>query len=137
EPGDVLLLQGPLGAGKTSMTKGIARGAGSADLVNSPTFVLINEYKGRLKLYHADLYRLEEAEEIAVLDLSDHTADGVLIAEWPERGQGLLPEAHVLVQIETDGETQRRITLSAKPGRPQRLLAALSTSVPAASGVHD
>jgi tRNA threonylcarbamoyladenosine biosynthesis protein TsaE len=126
EPGDVVLLQGPLGAGKTAMTQGIGRGTGSNDLVNSPTFVLINEYRGRVKLYHVDLYRLEDPDEIAQLDLPGYTSDGALIVEWPERGAGLLPEEHLHVAIEHDGEGERRITLTAFGERPARLLRALS-----------
>ncbi|HEY7295389.1 MAG TPA: tRNA (adenosine(37)-N6)-threonylcarbamoyltransferase complex ATPase subunit type 1 TsaE [Dehalococcoidia bacterium] len=126
EPGDVVLLQGPLGAGKTAMTQGIGRGTGSNDLVNSPTFVLINEYRGRVKLYHVDLYRLEDPDEIVQLDLPGYTSDGALIVEWPERGAGLLPEEHLHVAIEHDGEGERRITLTAFGERPARLLRALS-----------
>jgi tRNA threonylcarbamoyladenosine biosynthesis protein TsaE len=132
EPGDTVLLQGPLGAGKTAMTQGIGRGVGSSDLVNSPTFVLINEYRGRVKLYHVDLYRLEEPSEIVALDLPGYTAGGVLIVEWPERGQGLLPDEHLLVEIEHDPvrECSRTIRLTPTGERARRLLAALE-SVPA------
>jgi tRNA threonylcarbamoyladenosine biosynthesis protein TsaE len=127
EPGDTVLLQGPLGAGKTAMTQGIGRGAGASDLVNSPTFVLINEYRGRVKLYHVDLYRLEEPSEIIALDLPGYTADGALIVEWPERGEGLLPDEHLLVEIEHDPvcECSRTIRLTATGERARRLLAAL------------
>ncbi len=126
EPGDVVLLQGPLGAGKTAMTRGIGRGAGSNDLVISPTFVLMNEYRGRLPLYHVDLYRLEKADEIVALDLPGYTLDGALIVEWPERGEGLLPVEHLLVEIEHTGETERYIRLSATGSRHPHLLAEIS-----------
>lgn len=99
DEGDVVLLQGELGAGKTTLTQGLARGAGSDELVNSPTFILVNEYRGRVKLYHADLYRLEDPDEVLALDLPGATLDGALVVEWPERGGGLLPAEHLLVRL--------------------------------------
>jgi tRNA threonylcarbamoyladenosine biosynthesis protein TsaE len=97
--GDVVLLQGELGAGKTTLTQGLARGAGSDELVNSPTFILVNEYRGRVKIYHADLYRLEDPDEVWALDLPGATLDGALVVEWPERGADALPAEHLLVRI--------------------------------------
>jgi tRNA threonylcarbamoyladenosine biosynthesis protein TsaE len=127
--GDVVLLQGELGAGKTAFTRGIARGAGSPDLVNSPSFVIINEYEAPARLYHADLYRLTSPDEIAALDLPGYTRDGVLIVEWPERGPELLPAEHLLVRLEDIGGDRRRITFVPRGPRAHELAAALRTAL--------
>jgi tRNA threonylcarbamoyladenosine biosynthesis protein TsaE len=128
EPGDVFLLQGDLGAGKTTFTQGFAVGAGTDELVNSPTFVLMNEYRGRLRVYHADLYRLDAPEEVAALDLANASLDGALLVEWPERGDGLLPAGHLLVQIEHAGIQDRVITLIPRGERAEELLHELPVS---------
>lgn len=128
EPGDVFLLQGDLGAGKTTFTQGFAVGAGTNELVNSPTFVLMNEYRGRLPVYHADLYRLDAPEEVAALDLANASLDGALLVEWPERGDGLLPAGHLLVQIEHAGIQDRVITLIPRGERAEALLHELPVS---------
>ena len=96
QPGDVILLSGELGAGKTVFVQGIARGLGFDGSVSSKSFVLMGEYAGRLTLYHADLYRLEDPEQVQDLALDEISADGVLVVEWPERaGEGVLPEEHL------------------------------------------
>jgi tRNA threonylcarbamoyladenosine biosynthesis protein TsaE len=122
EPGDVFLLHGDLGAGKTTFTQGFARGAGSAELVNSPTFVLVNEYRGRLPVYHADLYRLDDPDEVERLDLANASLDGALLVEWPERGDGLLPAEHLLVRIEHAGPEERLLALVPHGRRYEQLL---------------
>ena len=109
--GDVVLLSGTLGAGKTAFVRGLAAGLGidPAD-VSSPTFTLVHEYRGgRLALYHADLYRLDAAatNDLGLEEMG--VADGVLAIEWPERLSHLLPGA-VTVTMEIEGETSRRIT---------------------------
>jgi tRNA threonylcarbamoyladenosine biosynthesis protein TsaE len=109
--GDVLLLSGNLGAGKTAFVRGLAEGLGiSPDDVSSPTFTLIHEYRGgRLKLYHADLYRLERAatEDLGIEELG--AADGVLAIEWPDRLSHAIEGARC-VDIEVVDEQTRRIT---------------------------
>ncbi len=88
EPGDVVLLQGDLGAGKTVFTQGIAAGLEIEGTVNSPTFTLLKEYFGRLPLYHFDLYRIESPDEVESLGFEDYfDSDGVSVVEWAERGE--------------------------------------------------
>lgn len=128
ESGDVVLLQGDLGTGKTTFTQGYAAGAGSNELVNSPTFVLVNEYRGRLPIYHADLYRLDSPDEVEALDLTHASLDGALLVEWPERGDHLLPAEHLLVQIEHAGVQERVITLVPRGQRAEDLLRDLPIS---------
>lgn len=126
--GDVLLLQGPLGAGKTALAQGIGAGLRVETTVNSPTFVLMARHRGALPLYHADLYRLTSPEEVAELALDEQASDGVLLVEWPERGLEVLPEEHLLVVIESTAERpqERRITLVAAGDRYRRVLDGLS-----------
>jgi tRNA threonylcarbamoyladenosine biosynthesis protein TsaE len=108
-PGDVVLLRGELGAGKTTFTQGLAVGAGTDETVNSPTFILVNEYRGRLPIYHADLYRLDDPNEVLALDLPGSSLDGALVVEWPERGEGLLPPEHLLVTLAHLGPEAREL----------------------------
>ena len=112
-PGDVVLLSGDLGAGKTAFVRGLALGLGaSPDEVTSPTFTLLHEYRGgRLPLHHADLYRLEtaEVEDLGLDELA--SGGGVLAIEWPDRLVRPWPEA-VRVHLHHASETTRRITIS-------------------------
>ena len=109
-PGAVVLLHGDLGAGKTAFVRGLARGLGaSADDVSSPTFTLIQEYRGRVTLYHVDLYRLKPIE-VADLGLDELTDGAVVAVEWAERWPDAPPGAWV-VQILSAGENERRISI--------------------------
>lgn len=113
-PGDVVLLYGDLGAGKTAFVRGLAQGLGAdpAD-VSSPTFTLVQEYRGRVTLYHVDLYRLEE-REVDDLGLEELVlGDGVVAIEWAERWRGR-PDDVIDVRIEDEGEERRRITVSGR-----------------------
>jgi tRNA threonylcarbamoyladenosine biosynthesis protein TsaE len=115
QSGLVLGLSGDLGAGKTQLVKGFARGLGITERVHSPTFALVNIYaSGRLTLFHLDLYRLETRERILAAGLEEYlTPDGVTVIEWAERwfgnDSGKNLQVH-RVQFETLGETERRIT---------------------------
>ncbi len=117
-PGDLLLLLAPFGAGKTHLAKGIAAGLGAdPDDVNSPSFVVINEYAAgpehdAMPIYHADLYRIETAHDLATIGLEDCIGgDGVCVIEWAERGEALLPRDRLVVRIEPIGETSRLLRL--------------------------
>ena len=125
--GDVVLLSGELGAGKTVFVQGMARGLGFEGSVSSKSFVLLGEYPGRVKLYHADLYRLEAAEEVAELALDELSADGVLVVEWPERaGDDVLPKEHVRVEFEVTGEEERAVRISGVGERIEDIIGRLS-----------
>ncbi len=107
-PGDIFLLVGSLGAGKTCLTQGIAWGLGITEYTPSPSFVLIREFYGRLPLYHIDLYRLYHIEEIADLGLDDYLyGSGVCVIEWAEKGLSLMPQEHLLIEIGFLDDTER------------------------------
>ena len=111
--GDVVLLFGDLGAGKTAFVRGLARGLGAApEEVSSPTFTLVQEYPGRVTLYHVDLYRLEPAE-VDDLGLEELVlGEGVVAIEWAERWTGRPDDVHE-VRLEEAGEDRRRVTIRA------------------------
>ena len=120
--GDVVLLHGDLGSGKTTLAKGIAAALRIDAVVSSPSFALVNEYEGGLlapvsKLYHLDLYRLHGADELASIGFEDFLApsDGATLIEWPERAAEMLPERYLLIEITAIGEDRRRLRLTPKP----------------------
>ena len=124
--GDVLLLSGDLGTGKTCLTQGIGRGLGCKGNVNSPSYVLMNEYSGRETLYHADLYRIEDVEELDDLGLWDYAERGVLVIEWPERGPDLLPGDGLVIELRFgDVERQRRLRFMPRGARGEAIVRAL------------
>jgi tRNA threonylcarbamoyladenosine biosynthesis protein TsaE len=124
--GDVLLLSGELGAGKTLFVQGLARGLGFDGPVSSKSFVIMGEYAGREKLYHADLYRLDDPAQVQDLALDEMTSNGVLAVEWPERAGGVLPEDDSLhVRFEVTSEETRRLHIEPRGERATLLAAAL------------
>ena len=111
--GDVVLLHGDLGAGKTTLTQGIAAGLGVPEAVQSPTFTLVGEHRGvALTLHHLDLYRLDDPSELESFGYETYLApeDGVSVIEWPERAGDWLPDAFWLVQIAHLGGDRRLVT---------------------------
>ncbi len=111
QPGDVLLLEGDLGAGKSELTRGIARGLGVAETVTSPSFTILNVYEsGRCPLYHFDWYRLESAEELYELGMDEYLGgDGIAVVEWPGRCPDAVPEGAVRIRMTAAGENERLI----------------------------
>jgi tRNA threonylcarbamoyladenosine biosynthesis protein TsaE len=116
KPGTIFALTGELGCGKTLLTRGIAEGLGVPSRhINSPTFVLVNEYKGRMPIFHMDLYRLgniDDGFEIGIMDYFNRTSEGVMLIEWAEKMASLLPEDVIKVEYEILGEEKRRIVFS-------------------------
>ena len=108
-PGDVILLEGPLGAGKSELARGIARGLGVEETVTSPSFTILNVYtSGRIPLYHFDWYRLESEEELYELGMEEYLGgDGVALVEWPGRCPDALPEKFMMIEILPEGENRR------------------------------
>ncbi len=128
--GEVICLAGQLGAGKTVFAQGIGRGWGATDELTSPTFTLIHELQrsvDRLKLYHIDLYRVEQESEawlLGLIDLMDERAS--VLIEWPERARSILPPDRLWITLEYVDDTQRRLSFAATDPIHQSLLSLLS-----------
>ncbi len=111
-PGDVVLLCGELGAGKTCLTQGIARGLGVDSYVRSPTFVLVTIHQGRLPLYHIDIYRLDQVAEVLDLGLEEYLAgDGVSVIEWADKAPEAFPDDCLRVTLDVQPNDSRRLSL--------------------------
>jgi len=111
-PGTVVSLTGALGAGKTALVKGMAKGLGIDEEITSPTFTIISIYEGDIPLYHVDLYRIQEANELYDIGLEEIIyGDGITAIEWPEKAVNLLPEhtISITIQIQTDGKREIHI----------------------------
>ncbi len=120
QPGDVITLEGDLGAGKTSFTKGLAKGLGVKRVVNSPTFTIIKEYKGRLPLYHMDVYRMEDETEDLGLEEYFY-GEGVSVIEWPSMISAQLPEDRLVISLFHLAEMSRKITFGSTGNRSLEL----------------
>jgi tRNA threonylcarbamoyladenosine biosynthesis protein TsaE len=122
-PGDLVCLHGDLGAGKTTLVQGIARGWGSAQAARSPTFVLVHEYKRAdgLVLYHLDAFRLKPGERPG-LELDDALDRGAVVVEWPERIAGILERERIQVELRWIDDTRRNLRFEGKGARPEEVL---------------
>lgn len=113
---DIICLIGDLGTGKTHLTKGIAKGLGIEDRITSPTFNIVNEYEGRLKLYHFDVYRVNDPDEIAAIGFDEYIfGGGVSVIEWANYIDTLIPDESLTINIDKmpeSGDTYRRISIS-------------------------
>ena len=131
EAGDVIGLSGPLGAGKTYFVKGIAAGMGVVDTreVRSPTFILVGEYEGRLRLYHVDAYRLSGSEEMEALGSREFVfGDGVTVVEWCDRVEGSLPKEMLTVKLEHVDADTRKLSFTGRGKRAGAVLRKLGVS---------
>ena len=124
QPGDVICLQGDLGAGKTTFVQGIAEGWGSLDAVSSPTFIIVNQYRGtqERQLFHMDAYRLDSTPEAEELDLDAMLAQGPLLVEWPERMERLIPRQRLWIQFTYINEDEREIQFKSHGDRYDTLV---------------
>ena len=110
--GSVVALSGPLGSGKTVLIQGICSGLGVTEFVTSPSFVIINEYPGKFKVYHFDLYRLENVEEFIKLGYEEYFyGDGITLIEWAEKIKNFLPEKRIEINLEILSENERGISV--------------------------
>lgn len=121
ERGDVITLEGDLGAGKTTFTKGIAKGLGVKRAVTSPTFMIIKEYDGELPLYHMDAYRLEHSDEDIGFDEYFY-GDGISVVEWASFIEDYLPEERLMVKIELVNTEKRKLTMIPKGKKFEKVL---------------
>lgn len=132
-PGDVVALIGELGAGKTQLIKGLAEGVGAdkETCVSSPSFTLINEYKGRIPFYHIDLYRLDEVHEAFELGLEEYLhGEGITAIEWADRILSLLPQELLRIDIYYTGEKTRSMEMGGIGNRYEQLINEIEFRVP-------
>ena len=112
QPGDIVLLNGSLGAGKTLLVSGIAQALGVEARVTSPSFLVVKQYEGLLPIVHADVYRLGSTAEFTDLELIDEAEDGVLLIEWGDAIRPALPEEIINVEIEVNDDGSRSVAIS-------------------------
>jgi len=112
KPGDIVCIDGDLGSGKTHLTKGIALGLGIDEHITSPTFNIVNEYEGRIKLYHFDVYRVNDPDEIAAIGFDEYIfSDAASVIEWSDYIKELIPDDHIQINIANESETRRNINI--------------------------
>ena len=129
-PGDIFLLTGDLGAGKTTLTQGILWGMGSDDYVRSPTFVLATEYEAKMPLHHVDLYRIDGLDQMDELGLDELVEDGgVVVVEWAEKAAELFPVGRLQVNIQRLSDDSRRLAVTSTSAEYDRFLEVVSHRV--------
>ncbi len=131
QPGDLVCLQGDLGAGKTTLVQGVAQGWGAMDAVSSPTFVLVNVYRrpDAKHLFHFDAYRVESLGEAEELDMESLLSDGPLVIEWPERVEPILPPERLWAWLEYESDEHRGMRFVANGKHYETLLDHLRQTV--------
>ena len=138
EPGDVFLLVGDLGSGKTRLTKGIAKGLDIKEEIRSPTFVLVTSHFGRMPLYHIDLYRLDHVAEVLDIGLEEYTgADGVSAIEWADRAIEAFEHDVLRIDFKYDGIRSRSITMNPNGQRYVNLLCKVKEGIDGTQGLTD
>lgn len=121
--GELILLDGDLGTGKTVLTQGIAQGLGITAVVNSPTFTLLKEYQGRLPLYHFDLYRLDDPNEVLALGFDEYFyGQGICVVEWAQKAEEIWPREYLRVRLKVISETKRGLIFEAHGTNYARVL---------------
>lgn len=135
QTGDVICLQGDLGAGKTTFVQGVAQGWGSLDSVSSPTFVIVNEYRrfDNSRLFHMDAYRLDSALEAEQLDIDSMLADGALLIEWPERIDGLVPNERLWINFKHIDKEEREMKFKSIGNRYDELIGVINNAMEGAN----
>ena len=130
-PGDVICLEGNLGAGKTTLVQGIAQGWGALDPVSSPTFMIVNEYRraDQLRLYHLDAYRLDGAFDAEMLDFDRMLLQGPIVIEWAEKVTGVLPEEYLWIKLTFTGMEHRAMMLTPSGERFKKIVEDLRRKV--------
>ena len=130
--GDIFLLVGDLGTGKTCLVQGMAYGLGTKEYAFSPSFVIVREYHGRLPLYHIDFYRLDNIDEVADLGLEEYFySKGVCVIEWAEKGLPILPQENLFITLNyvSHSETERTIYFTSKEKRYLELISQLKLAL--------
>lgn len=120
--GDLILLSGDLGAGKTRFVQGLTMGINSSQIARSPTFVLITEYSGNITLYHCDLYRIDKPEEVIDLELEELLDTGALAVEWPENGGNYIPNPDLMIYTIINGKNSRQLNYFSYSERGKTLI---------------
>ncbi|WP_018249293.1 tRNA (adenosine(37)-N6)-threonylcarbamoyltransferase complex ATPase subunit type 1 TsaE [Orenia marismortui] len=128
-PGDIVCLQGDLGAGKTNLAKGICAGLGVKGEITSPTYTIVNEYRGRMKVNHMDLYRIRKEDELYDLGFEEYLyGDGVTIIEWPDKSRTLMPDNYLDINLKGQG-TEREIRIIPQANKYIELITELKQDV--------